>query len=218
MELHRDVATNGLKSHAVLFADRPCGTRQRYMAGCRCSLCRKANSNYENERQKARRRGDWNGIVSADSACAHMKRLSYQGIGRKAVGAATDIADSILHQVASGTRKFIRARTERKILAVTVDCISDGALKPAKKTWKLLDQLIAEGYRKGYLARALGFKGLGIQVGRKYVLVRTEQKVMRLHKRLHGNTAALDAQMSVRERIRRHPKVIVHRLHDKDES
>lgn len=174
----------GLKPAAALAANKPHGVRLRYMAGCRCDECRRANSQYENERQKARRAGDWNGIVDAASARAHLLKLARAGVGRRAVQTATDIADSILFQIRDGTRKRIRARTERKILAVTPALRLDGALIPAKRTWKLINELIDEGYTKGGIAHRLGFKGYGIQLSRDRVTVRNAGKVDRLYREL----------------------------------
>lgn len=70
-KLHEAVATSvslaarGLKPIAQLAANRDHGDRVRYLAGCRCTDCRRANSAYESARQKARAAGDWNGFVLA---------------------------------------------------------------------------------------------------------------------------------------------------------
>lgn len=52
------MAARGLRSAAELAAGKPCGTRVRYYAGCRCKPCRKANSLYEAERAAAKARGE----------------------------------------------------------------------------------------------------------------------------------------------------------------
>ncbi len=38
------------------------GTRARYVSGCRCDDCRRANRLYERARYAARAGGDWNGL------------------------------------------------------------------------------------------------------------------------------------------------------------
>lgn len=174
----------GLRPPAELAADKPHGMRLRYMGGCRCTECRKANSSYENERQKARRRGDWNGIVDAANARAHLRKLSRSGVGRRAVRDATDVADSVLAEIRAGKRRRIRARTERKILGVNVACRADHALVSSGATWELINQLIEEGYTKSFIARGLGFKGCAIQLGRKQVTVRRAADVAALHRKL----------------------------------
>lgn len=178
------MAQRGLKPAAVLAAGKPHGDRLRYIAGCRCDLCRKANSNYENQRAKARAEGDWNGIVPARAARRHMLALSKKGIGRRAIAAATDIADSILAEIRSGKRKQIRARTERRILAVDTSVAADRALVPAGPTWSRIEALLAAGYTKSYLALALGRKTPALQIGRETVTVKNEAAVARLHQRL----------------------------------
>ena len=42
---------DSLRSAAVLSIDKPHGTRLKYMGGCKCMLCRAANSRYETERK-----------------------------------------------------------------------------------------------------------------------------------------------------------------------
>lgn len=169
---------NGMRTHAEL--SRGCGTRLQYMAGCRCYQCRTANSAYERGRIAARKAGDYNGIVSAKKARQHILKLRKQGVGRKAVYAASDVALSILRAISNGKKKQIRARTERKILAVTSACREDGALIPAAPTWRLVEQLRAEGFTKLRIARELGQKGSGLQLGKKLITARNAARVERL--------------------------------------
>jgi hypothetical protein len=170
---------NGLRSHAEL--SRGCGTRLQYMAGCRCYQCRTANSAYERGRLAARKAGDYNGIVNAEKARQHILKLRKQGVGRKAVYAASDVALSILRAISNGKKKQIRARTERKILAVTTACREDGALVSATQTWRLIAWLQEEGFTKLRIARELGQKGSGLQLGKKMITVRNAARVERLY-------------------------------------
>jgi hypothetical protein len=180
----KTLTSRGMRSVFDLAAAKPHGVRLRYMAGCRCELCRKANSAYKNERQKARRRGDWNGIVSAQRARDHMLALSRKGVGRRAIQAATDVADSVLHEIRSGRKKNIRARTERLILAVTPDLASDGACISARASMRLIDRLIEEGYTKTKIAKLLGCKGHGLQFHYPQITVRNASRIRRLYERL----------------------------------
>ena len=175
------VAPTGLKTAAEL--SRGCGTRLQYMAGCRCFKCRSANSAYERKRIQARLAGDWNGIVSAENARQHLLKLRKQGVGRRAVFAATDVALSLLRRIANGEKQNIRARTERKILAVTPACREDGALVSAKPTWRLVELLLAEGFTKLRIARELGQKGAGLKLGKQKITVRNAARVERLYNR-----------------------------------
>jgi hypothetical protein len=174
----------GLRPIAELAAGRSHGDRLRYLAGCKCFHCRRANSDYERQRQAARLAGDWNGIVPADRARKHLRKLSRAGVGRHSVSAATDLSDSILWEIRRGARLHIRARTERKILAVTPAQRADHSYVPAGKLWRLIGELLEEGYTKAALARELGYRTRAIQFRRDRVTARNERKVIALHSRL----------------------------------
>lgn len=162
----------------------PHGQRARYAAGCRCDACRKSNRDYERARLAARKSGDWNGLVDATEARAHLMTLRRRGVGKIAVAASTDIARTVLQQIINGTRTQIRARTAKKILAVTPAMASDHATVPAGATWQRIRQLLEEGYTRAQIRAALGITGRAIQFGKKLVLVATAAKVERVHRRL----------------------------------
>lgn len=162
----------------------PHGQRARYAAGCRCDDCRKANSDYERARLSARKSGDWNGLVDAAEARMHLLKLRRRGVGKIAVAAATDIAKTVLQQIINGTRTQIRARTARKILAVTPAMASDHATVPADATLERIRDLLEEGYTRAQIRAALGIRGKAIQFGKCRVLVATAAKVERVHRRL----------------------------------
>lgn len=147
-------------------AERPHGTHARYVSGCHCLICRAAHSRYNSERERAKKDGDWNGIVSAERARKHLLRLSLVGVGYKAVAAAADVAPSILFQVKRGNRLHIRARAERRILAVDVQAIADGGRVDSAPSWRLIDALLGDGYSKAQIARWLGYKVQALQMKR----------------------------------------------------
>ncbi|PZP64216.1 MAG: hypothetical protein DI597_00965 [Pseudoxanthomonas spadix] len=173
-----------LKPAAELAADKPHGVRLRYMAGCRCDACRRANTAYETERAKARKNGDWNGIVPADRAREHLKRLSHQGVGRRTAQACTDVADTVLMEIINGQKRRIRARTERLILGVTKAQAADHALVSARKSSRLIAELLEEGYTQKFLAKKLGYKHPALQFGADTITVRNAARVERLHREL----------------------------------
>jgi len=162
----------------------PHGTRARYVSGCHCAECREANRLYYYVREKAKIFGRWDGVVPAARARRHMLRLSRCGVGRRAVGAVSGVADTILSHIRSGRRKKIRASTERRILAVTSAAHSDGALVSNARTWQRINVLLREGFTKTELARRLGSKAKtpSLQIAmRGEVLARTAIKVERLY-------------------------------------
>lgn len=173
----------GLPSRERL-AERPHGTRLRYMGGCRCVPCRAANSRYETERSAARRAGEWNGIVLAAPAAAHIFHLGRQGVGYKSVADASGVARSVVAKIRSGERQHVRAATASRILAVTADARADASTVPAGPTWRRVRQLLEEGYTKARLARELGAQTPALQLGRRRVLAITAVRVERLYQRL----------------------------------
>lgn len=188
------LAARGLKPVGEYAQRREHGDRLRYLAGCRCDLCRKANTDYERERQIARRAGDWNGIVPAAKARAHMAALQKQGIGRRTIADVTDIAESVLVGIRAGTRMNIRARTERLILGVTADMAADHAYVDASASWALINELLRAGITKVRLARRLGQKGSGLQLGKRFMTVRNADRVRKLHAELINSVKAPPAE------------------------
>ena len=178
------MAGRGLRPVAELAAGRPHGDRLRYMAGCKCMLCRAANSRYETERAAARRAGDWNGLVPARKAKAHLKKLSRAGVGRNAVSEASGVARSVLAAIRSGKKRQIRKRTETRILNVSSDARMDASIVPAKRAWQLITRLLDEGYTKADLARRLGHKMPALQIRKDFILARTEVAIERLYAQL----------------------------------
>lgn len=185
------LAQRGLKPAAELAANRPHGDRLRYIGGCRCDLCRKANSTYERERQKARAAGDWNGIVDAGKAREHLLKLSELGVGRRAVAAASDVAETVLMDIRSRAKTRVRARTERQILAVTPEMASDHALVDAGPTWKLIRDLLKAGFTKSRLSAEMGTNGRALQLAKDQVTVRNAARMASVHARLMASDEVL---------------------------
>jgi len=123
----------------------------------------------------------WDGLVPADRARRHIWALSRRGLGRRAVAESSDVAISTLYAVKAGTKKQIRASTERRILAVDVSCLADSAIVRADETHKRIAWLLGEGFSKAEIARRLGCRKPALQLGeRGRVLVRTAARVERL--------------------------------------
>lgn len=177
--MNHALAERGLRPLAELAADRH-GTRLQYMAGCKCFRCRRANSDYERERQRARANGDWNGLVDAAAARAHLWRLSRQGVGKRIVHAVSDVSVTVLQDIRLGRKTRIRARTERRILAVTQSVRGDAVRVPAGPTWERIGWLLEEGFTKSRIALELGRKTPALQINKQSVTVRTAARVQAL--------------------------------------
>jgi hypothetical protein len=124
--------------------------------------------------------------VSAAKARRHLLKLSDQGVGRRAVSAATDIADSVLQLIRTGVKQKIRAETERRILRCDLSIASDGALVPADRTWSKVEWLLDEGFTKAKVSELLGNNGVSLQLGRDRVTVKSAQKVDVLFRRFQA--------------------------------
>ncbi len=165
-------------------ANKAHGTRSNYRVGCRCLLCRAANSRYESERRAMRQSGEWNCLVPATRARRHILNLSKHNVGRRAISAASDVSATIIFEIKRGRRATIRKSTQDRILAVTRLAVSDAALVPAANTWRQLNTLLAEGFSKAELARRLGLRSGSLQLGKEKVLARNAVRVDRFYRLL----------------------------------
>lgn len=187
-ELDRYVAPDSRRAH---------GTRVKYVIErCRCEPCREAVRVYERNRQRAMRRPDerWVPYVPAAKAREHVRTLMAQGVGPKSIAKLSGVPHGAVSKLiygdykGRGPSKRIRPETEAKLLAVTVASAAGAQKIPAGPTWALLDDLIARGWTKTWLARELGAKGPGLQIKRDLVRASTARKVEALHRRLEGQT------------------------------
>jgi hypothetical protein len=213
-EVGATLQSRGLRPIAELAAEKPHGDRLRYMAGCRCTDCRAANTRYETERARARKAGDWNGIVSAADARAHVAWLSSQGIGRRQVADAACICESTLIEVIAGRRKNLRALSVRRILAVTVEAAADHALIPSAPSWNKLMQLVAQGWSQAELARQLGYQRPALQFGPRQITVRNAHEIEKLYERLRMVPAAATQDLLQELYAEGYRRTVTQRLRD----
>lgn len=173
-----------LRSARELSANKPHGTRMKYLGGCRCVPCRAANSRYSCWREAENREGRAAGLVSAKRARRHIFKLAERGIGYKSVARDARVGKSIVFEIRSGERQRIRASTERKILYVGDSAAQAATVIPATATWKKIAKLLEEGFTKGSLAERLGYKNRAIQFDRDVITARNARKVDRLYRTL----------------------------------
>jgi len=142
-----------------------------HLDGCHCDECRAAARLYE------RRRRRWTGeypqqetpLVDPSHAVTHTKDLIRRGMGYERVAAAAGIAGSQLGALLWGRRdrptRRIRRTTEARILAVELN-LADGAKVPAEEAKAIIAELVARGWTKKAIARALGNPAaVSLQVG-----------------------------------------------------
>lgn len=130
-----------------------------------------------------RGRLSFNGLVSAAAARKHIRSLGSRGVGYKSIADAASLAPQVVLRVRGGKLLRVRVETARKILAVDVGARAGGARVAAHRTWARLDALIARGYTKVWIARQLGQRGPGLQVGRENVTVSMAYEVQKLFER-----------------------------------
>lgn len=180
-----EVRPSDLRSAAELAIDKPHGTRMKYLGGCKCMLCRAANSRYSCMREVERRAGRGAGLVSAAHARRHILRLAERhGVGYKSVARDARVGKTIVFEIRSGKRTQIRASTERKILMVTETAAQAATIVPATTTWKQIEWLLSEGFTKKSLSERLGYKNGALQFDREVILKRNARKVDKLYRTL----------------------------------
>ena len=158
------------------------GMRARYVCGCRCSDCTRANREYARKRAKDVIFHGKNDLVSASTVRKHLKMLSRKGVGRRAVQCACDVGATTLQEIRDGRKSMVRRSTAERILSVTSEAASDHAAISAMKTWQQLNELLRDGFTKAELTKRMGFKNPAIQFGRRRVLASTAAKVDRFYR------------------------------------
>lgn len=90
----------------------------RYMAGCRCDACRKANAEYERKMKLDREKYGPNDLVSTEGVKRHLHWLAEQGIGHKTVGKVTGVGKTSLADILWYGKQLMRRRNANRILAL----------------------------------------------------------------------------------------------------
>ncbi len=179
-----------------------CGTRARYVAGCRCTKCREANRDYYHKNVRDRIYGRNNPIVRATKTRNRLRKLSDIGVGTKTVHDLTGCSRTVLAGIASGKRSQCRKSTQDKVLAVPLQVWNDAQLVDAAPTWELLNDLLAQGWTKTALARELGSmaKTPALQIHKTRVTAKTAAAVKRLYRRIKEKERLAAARASVPSR------------------
>lgn len=159
------------------------GKRSKYIAGCHCNRCTKANREYERKQRRLRCTGRSNPLVDAGPAREHLATLAAAGVGYKSAAIAAGLSQSTVFGIKRGARRFVSARNLARILAVTDEMRGDHALVDAAPTWRRIDRLVEAGYTKAQLAEWMGV-GRSIQFPKAQITAKTELRVRRLEQLL----------------------------------
>lgn len=149
--------------------------------GCRCDECRAANNAYERER----RRRTTPPYVGANEVRRHVEFLNANGVGLKTIAKRSGVAHGTLWKLVYGVpgrgpSKRCRRETRDRILAVSPADVADGGKVPAGPTWQSVETLLARGWTKAGIGRAIGQDGRALQLGTEFVSGRNARAVAAL--------------------------------------
>ncbi len=168
-----------------------------YRNGCRCAECRHAGYVYEVKRQRDRNRGIVR-LHDNTEAREHLQWLSEQGVGVRAVAAATGLRPHNLGKIARGETRRSKPDTIRRIMAVGTHKRLPGAFVDAGPTWRLIDDMLANGFTRTRIAAELGStaKRPALQIGRDQVMQKTADDVRETYDRLMAPVIARREQVA----------------------
>jgi len=167
----------------------PHGTRQRFHQGCRCESCRNAWNCYQASRARARRRGDWQGLVRTKAARSHIEKL---GASNRVIAVAAGVSASVIDRIRTGKKILVRSRdavlaVRQQDIANAYPLLSAGAFIPADETKRLLADLESAGFNRCELGRKVGLTELRIEKPR--VRLWNAKRVERIYRKI-GTKAA----------------------------
>lgn len=137
---------------------------------------------------RCRRLLTWNGLVPAKAARHHLLILSNAGVGYKSVADAASVSRSVVAKIVNGTKKTIRANTERAILEVDRDARADHSLVDARPVWEMVERLMrVHGYTKSAISKWIGQDGQRLQLGKRKVTARNALKVAKMLRDAEGD-------------------------------
>lgn len=154
------------------------GIRKTYLKGCRCEVCRKANTEYA----RRQRHNDCS-LVGATRARNHLKKLSTEGVGAKSVSEACGVAICTIKKIRQGRQRRILKRTHERVMNVTKGAACDTSKVDRKPLDRMLTTLKDEGFNGRQLARALGYKG-ALQFSGRRVHAKSIMRVEKFYNRI----------------------------------
>jgi len=193
------------------------GARAKYVVEkCRCELCTQANRDYALQRDRHKRRVAFGleepkpAFIDASEAREHLLWLTKVGVGKRRVSELTGVSLSAIDKIRQGDRIKCRKSTADKILAIGRSKAADGAFIDAKKTWQRIEDLLAHGWTKQAIAKAIGSKAKrpALQLQPNKVTARNARAIEQLHERemfriIEDRRLATERRNYYREKARR---------------
>lgn len=102
----------------------------------------------------------------------------------------------MLHEIKIGRKRRIRARTERRILAVMDQLHGDKTLVDAAPVWAKIELLLRHGFSKAEIARRIGLQRPAIQFDADVVTARSAMRIEKLCARIFAGDPEVSAKMA----------------------
>jgi len=165
------------------------GTMMQYRRGCRCVRCRMAASDVARLKRQRVKNGTADFHVSAELAAAHLRELSKNGMGLRAIEECTGIQRARLRAI-KYCRKRIRQSTEQRIMALHASAKSGGAWMYATFANAMVEEMLGAGWSRARIARAMGNKcGRLAWYGRKKIRVSTRVRFSAVYEQFKREAA-----------------------------
>jgi len=133
------------------------GSRARYIAGCHCDLCRRANRAYLNDYHAARK-VEGRQTVPSHAVVAHLAALRESGVELSAIARMSGCSVHHLRAVGRGEYPRVTRRLHDGVLSIQPGDFSENARVPVAEAIKLVAEIRACGIQVQTIAHALGYK------------------------------------------------------------
>ena len=155
------------------------GDRARYVAGCRCDLCRQANRAYLDD-YKAARKIEGRQTVPAHGVVEHLAKLRSSGVELTAIARMSGCSVHHLRAVGRGEYARVTRRLHDGVLSIQPGDYSENSRVPVAEAHKLVAEIRARGVQVQTIAHALGYKYHHLSfAGRStYVTKRTYRRLL----------------------------------------
>ena len=120
---------------------------------------------------------------------SHLLGLRAHGVNDAAVSQVTGLPRSLIRKLMSPDCRQVRPGDALAILSVDIedlDRLPEGLVISARATWRRIDRMMELGWTRTRIARALGFPGREILLGRKHVTVAEARQVRNLYAEQFG--------------------------------
>ncbi|MFF5001747.1 hypothetical protein ACFY3G_02870 [Streptomyces phaeochromogenes] len=173
-------------------SSRPHGYARYRLDGCRCYTCGWAVAQYNDAREHAMRRGEWQPWTDAQPVREHVRRLQACAMGLRAIAAAAHVDRKRLQSIlggrperGTGPQEKVRPALAAAVLAVepTLDNLAATTVIGATGTTRRLQALVAGGWPQEHLGHKIGVSpgNFSRLVEAPTVIVRTVRAVRGLY-------------------------------------